>query len=260
MIVNEAKTLLKQLQQQCAEACDIAKTAARNSKSLSGANYYGNKFHEVVVALSANENRLRKVVSACQLEDAEINRVTGLLSTIKSITANATQRRQALQDIKLICDSVLLSHIEAMQADPIPQTEQVLPNVVVKGTRGYLEKIILQANGCYEHQWFDACSVMIRKFIENLIILVYERNGKEDEIKDPASNNYFMLGTLIDRYLVQKYWSIGRETQTSLPLIKELGDRAAHTRHFVATKPDVDKALKGFRVAAEELLHHANLK
>ena len=45
---------------------------------------------------------------------------------------------------------------------------------VVRNTRGYLEKMVTQINGCYEHQWYDASSVMIRKLAECLIFLVYD--------------------------------------------------------------------------------------
>ena len=43
-----------------------------------------------------------------------------------------------------------------------PQSQQVLPHSIVKNTRGYIEAVVRQINGCYENGWFDACSVMIR--------------------------------------------------------------------------------------------------
>src|SRR5258706_7631595 len=64
-------------------------------------------------------------------------------------------------------------------ADSTPRTEKVLPSSVVANTRGWYVKLIQQANGCYEHEWYDACSVMIRKFVEFLIIEVYEAHKKE---------------------------------------------------------------------------------
>jgi hypothetical protein len=51
-----------------------------------------------------------------------------------------------------------------------PSTEQILPHALVRGTRGYLERVCFQINGCYEQGWFDACAVMMRRLVETLII------------------------------------------------------------------------------------------
>jgi hypothetical protein len=138
-----------------------------------------------------------------------------------------------------------------------PATEHVLPLDVVKGTRKYLEQIVNQANGCYEKCWFDACSVMVRKLVEVFIIAVFEAKGEAGAIK--KDDNFLMLSGLVDAILARTDWNLGRETKTALPLLKSLGDRAAHNRHYMARKADVDKVLPGLRVMVEDLLHHANL-
>jgi hypothetical protein len=68
-----------------------------------------------------------------------------------------------------------------------------------------------------------------------------------------------MLSGLVDANLSRTDWNLGRETKTALPLLKSLGDRAAHHRHCIARNVDVDRMLPGLRVAVEELLHRANL-
>ena len=140
-----------------------------------------------------------------------------------------------------------------------PKTEQVLPLAVIEKTRGYYKNIILQANQCYETNCFDACSVMIRKFVEILIIDVYEQNGRARDIKD-AGGEFHMLSNLVNTILADTAFNIGRETKKYLPDIKSLGDRAAHNRRYLATKPDVDKLISPLRVIADELLHLAKLK
>jgi hypothetical protein len=130
---------------------------------------------------------------------------------------------------------------------------------VVDKTRGYLEKVVQQANGCYEHQWFDACAVMVRKFIEILIIEVFEAHGKAADIQD-GDKNYYMLGELVDRLLADATWTVGRKTKKYLPEIKTSGNRSAHNRRYVATRQDIDKFIPGLRVVADELLHLAKLK
>lgn len=143
-----------------------------------------------------------------------------------------------------------------------PKTEQVLPVALVKATRrNYLEKIILQANGCYERGWYDGCAVMMRRFIETMIIEVYEAHGKASEIKD-SSGHFIMLRDLLTKFLNDTTWNLQRETQRLLPEVKALGDSSAHARRFIAIKEDVDKLLQNgrYRVAAEDLIHLAKLK
>jgi hypothetical protein len=142
-------------------------------------------------------------------------------------------------------------------AASVPKTEHVLPSNVVKNTRKYLEQIVNQANGCYEKGWFDACSVMVRKLVEVLIIAVFEAKGEAEAVK--KDDNFLMLSGLVDATLARTDWNLGRETKTALPLLKSLGDRSAHNRHYMARKADVDKVLPGLRVTVEDLLHHANL-
>ncbi|MEH2141633.1 hypothetical protein [Nostoc sp.] len=55
-------------------------------------------------------------------------------------------------------------------------------------------------------------------------------------------------------------WNLGRETKQALPLIKNLGDRSAHSRRFLAKKQDIDKIVPGLRVVVDELLHLGGLK
>lgn len=152
--------------------------------------------------------------------------------------------------------------IAAMLPDPPPvepkMTEVLLPSLVSK-TRGYIQEIVLQANGCYEFRWFDACAVMIRKLVENLIIGVYEYQGRVPYIQG-SDGNFLMLGALIDRLLADSAFNLGRETKNGLPLIKAIGDRSAHNRHFMAKKPDVDKVIPYLRVMVPELLSHAGIK
>jgi len=187
-------------------------------------------------------------------------------SKIYPFLASMTMRKpkKALKDSQ---GYYLVAHVrdeyETKFADnacnPTPKTELVLPHSVVEGTRGYLQTVIQQANGCYEHQWFDACAVMIRKFAEILIIEIYEAHGRAGEIKD-RQGDFLMLRDLVSMIIADTAWSLSRETKKVLPVIKSLGDRSAHNRRYLAKQDDVDKVIPGLRVLTDDLLHLTNLK
>jgi len=260
MKASEAQALLTSLLNDAQKACEIARTAMRNRKSLAGDNPYGNRFHDMTIALSAAEGKLCPVLHGLNLSPEDLERFNRNLFIMKDTAATKPkQRADALKELRLLCQSVILPKIESISASPVPSTENVLPMSVVKGTRGYIEKVVVQANGTYEHRWYDACSVMIRRLVETLIIEVYEARKKAHEIKG-ADSNFLMLSHLVDRLLADPSFHLGRETKRGLPLIKSLGDRSAHTRYFLAKKEDIDKVIHDLRVVVDELLNLAGLK
>jgi hypothetical protein len=259
MKASEAQALLTSLLSDGEKGCEIARVAARNKKSLAGANPYGSRFHSVAVSLSTTEGKLRPHLSGLELQPADMEGFARNIALLRSTDAlTAKERADALKQLRLLIESVILPKIQGMTASPVPATEQVLPLAVVKGTRGYLEKIVVQANGCYEHQWYDACSVMVRKLVENLIILAYEAKGEAEEIK--KDGDFLMLKDLIGHLLKKNAWNLNRNTKKYLPDVKELGDLSAHSRHYLATKQDVDNIKSGLRVIVDDLLHVAGLK
>ena len=256
--MSEAKIIIVNLQKSCRDAVDIAKTASRNSVSLSGHNFYGDKFHAKIVEISSLQTKLQTTLTTV-FSETEIDRLNSFLSLLKSTSLSNKQRQDSLKELNLFCQSQIIPKVENFTVDYVPKTEQVLPFAVVQGTRTYFENMIIQANGCYEHGWYDSCSVMIRKFVESLIIVAFESKNEAHEIKD-SNDNFFMLENLINKITTKTDWNLQRDTKKFLPQIKSLGDRSAHNRHYLCTKPDVDKVLSGLRVIADDLLHIANLK
>ena len=139
------------------------------------------------------------------------------------------------------------------------KTELVIYFSLVRGTRGYLEKLVHQINGAYEHGWYDACAVMIRRLVETLIIEAYEAHNIPDSIKN-SQGDFLYLGDLISASINEQAWTLGRNAKKSLKELKDIGDKSAHSRRFVAQRQDVDKVIADLRVAVQELVYLAKLK
>lgn len=137
--------------------------------------------------------------------------------------------------------------------------EPVVYMALVKGTRGYIEKVAHQANGAYQHGWYDASAVMIRRLVETLIIECYETHKIEAAIKDVAGN-YLLLKDLVDKMLAEQTWTLGRNVRSVLPKLKELGDKSAHSRRYNAHRQDIDKLTPHLRETVQELVGLARLK
>ena len=130
---------------------------------------------------------------------------------------------------------------------------------LVKGTRGYIEKIANQANGAYENGWYDACAVMLRRLLETLLIESFEAAGKAAAIQN-TSGDFFYLRDMIDAALKEPSWNLGRNCKQAMPRLKDIGDKSAHSRRFVAQKGDLEKLLGDVRVVVQELVYLAKLK
>jgi hypothetical protein len=135
----------------------------------------------------------------------------------------------------------------------------IIPSVLFKGTRGYLEKVVNQANGAYSQGWFDASAVMVRRLLETLIIEAFENHNRSDEIKN-SSGDFFYLRDLISATIQCDAWNLTRNTKISLPKLKDVGDKSAHSRRFNAVRNDLESIKPDLRCSAEELLSLAGLR
>jgi len=157
-------------------------------------------------------------------------------------------------------------HAELKTLNPVPdeglraESNEVIPPALTRNTRGYIEKIANQINGCYERGWFDACAVMIRRLVETLIIEVFENQKLAHKIQDPKTGDFFYLRDLIDLTIKESSWNLGRNTKTALPHLKDIGDKSAHSRRFVAHRQDIEKHKNELRIVIQELIYLAKIK
>lgn len=144
-----------------------------------------------------------------------------------------------------------------------PRTARVIDPALIAGTRAYLEKITDQINGTYENGWYDACAVMLRRFIETLIIETYIEKNKESAIKK-TDGDFYSLKRLIDEACSGKDLNLSRDTKNILRKLKKLGDRSAHNRRFVAKRSYFDELFENLHLDMQTLIddfvHEAGFK
>ena len=144
-----------------------------------------------------------------------------------------------------------------------PRTARVIDPSLVAGTRGYLEKVADQINGTYENRWYDACAVMLRRFVETLIIETYIAKNIEGRIKD-ANGDFLTLQMLIDKARSDPDLNLSRNTKKVLLRLKKLGDLSAHNRRFVAKRSYFDELFEDLHLDMQTLIqdfvHEAGFK
>jgi hypothetical protein len=253
--------IIERIRDIVAEIDKVSKTARKHNKSLSGDNFYGNKFDGLRADLIQARKELEPVVERVGNADLKesMESLAPHFDTLANPDTSQSARSFAKKQLLFLVDSEVEPFIGSSGIGRGSITEEVIPMDVVRGTRGYIEKVALQANGCYESGWFDACAVMIRRLIETLIVECFEHYHKEAKIKD-SDGNYFPLKLLIAICLKEDAWTLSRNARDHLPKLKNIGDLSAHNRRFLATKSDIDRIHDGVRLAVEELIHLSRLK
>jgi hypothetical protein len=139
------------------------------------------------------------------------------------------------------------------------EKQLVLPFSIVRGTRGYIERVANQINGCYENGWYDSSAVMIRRLIETLIIETFEHHGLAVKIQN-TSGDFFYLRDLIDACMSEQAWNLTRNCKLALPKLKDIGDKSAHSRRYNAHRGDIAPLAADIRLVVQELIYLAALK
>jgi hypothetical protein len=170
-----------------------------------------------------------------------------------------TVAQKALQIAKEIQADAPVKYVPP-SAGTRPLSQNIIPHALVQNTRGYIERVVFQINGCYEKGWFDGCAVMMRRLLETLIIECFEAHGLSQKIKNPTTGDFFQLSDLITKLIQESSWNIGRSTKKDLPTLKSIGDQSAHSRRYNAHREDIDKLTLEFRIVCQELLYLSRLK
>jgi hypothetical protein len=167
----------------------------------------------------------------------------------------ANHIRDFVSAIQSDCKEVLLPPEAGLNASGQP----VVAVALVKGTRGYIERVAHQVNGCYDNGWYDACAVMVRRLLETLIIETFESHKIASKIKD-GNGDFFFLSELIQLTHAESSWNLTRNSKSALPKLKDIGDKSAHSRRYHAVRNDLDKLLPEIRVVVQELIYLSGLK
>lgn len=136
-----------------------------------------------------------------------------------------------------------------------------LPEPIWKNTRGYIEEVCRELNGCFYHAYYNAAAVMLRRLLETLIIEAYEHLDRETEIKD-GGGNYLMLSELAERVCGDKGHKgihLGRDSKKALKDARSVGNWSAHARRFLAHAGDLTRFQAGMRLLVQELIQIADL-
>lgn len=154
---------------------------------------------------------------------------------------------------------ILEKEIEYLENEDYIETDGSLLDMnKFMGAKGYLDKLIFQANHCFENNCYDACATLLRRILEILLILAYQNLNIDHEIKDTAGN-YFLLEKICNNAKQNKSLNLSR-IRNELDSFRNIGNYAAHRIEYNTTRNDIEKIIINYRTILEELYYKAGLK
>jgi len=231
-------------------ALNVAKTAKRNHKSLSGSNFYAEK----LARMRADATNIFRDLSGQSAGD--VSAMAEMIQDAFGPTTSPKRRRESARELLF---SLRTTWRASGSRAPASLDRSVLPlELLEPAGRSYLLTLGRQINGCYSADWYDASLVMMRRLLEVAIIDAYEEKSISHKVKG-ADGNYLHLTDLIGKALSETAWCLSRNAKKFLPQLRDLGHLSAHGKYFTARARDVEDVRLKFRVVVEELLGHAGL-
>lgn len=143
-------------------------------------------------------------------------------------------------------------------AQQIPLPDNFLPNTIGLGGRKHLENLRREINGSYEFGFYNSCAVMCRRLMECLLIEAFDAVGHRAAITG-GDGNLVGLADLLASAKSGSYIKLSRGAPRAAERVKETGDAAAHSRHYMTSHRDIDDLNPGFRQLISELANLAGL-
>lgn len=142
----------------------------------------------------------------------------------------------------------------------IEQLGTILPDTIFAGLPSNFRSLCKQINASYEKNLFDCTAVIMRRLLECLLVLSYQKAGIESEIMDKNGNHHISLDGIIKNVAQNSTIALSSNTKKDLALFKDLGNYSAHKIWYNCTKEDIKPHILKYRVIIEELLYKSGMK
>jgi hypothetical protein len=144
------------------------------------------------------------------------------------------------------------------KSEDIVSDDTIIPESLYANTRGFIVSLSKQINSSFENNIFDGCAVLMRRLLEVLLILTYEKMGIESEIKQ-SDGSYMLLNGIVSNATSHNKLGLSRNTKEGLEDFRVIGNFSAHKIYYNAKRKDITSVSKNYRATIEELLYKSGI-
>lgn len=142
----------------------------------------------------------------------------------------------------------------------VEQIGSILPDSLFDNLSPNVQSLCKQINASYEKNLFDCSAVMMRRLLEILLVLSYQKAGIETEITNSSGTHHVSLDKIIKNAEQNSTLALSSNTRNDMMLFKDLGNYSAHKIWYNCTQGDIKPHILKYRVIIEELMYKAGLK
>ena len=234
----------------------VLRTAIRNRFSLASHHFYAPKARADLARLRKSFLMLKRDYPYERFPRVAFQLATIEPLVLKLVEAFPSEPKAMLtliDEIIFKAESDLAAELDAPQAVlALSTSAPFLPNDLIADRHAILQKVLWEANRCYDSACYNACAAMIRRLVESLLIEAFEHQGIGNKIKQ--SGDYIEFGDLIGKAVAEPTLRLTRNTKRILPELKFFGDLAVHNRMALVRKDDLDRLHNATRAGIEELV------
>lgn len=140
----------------------------------------------------------------------------------------------------------------------VNQNGSVLPNELFNTLPSNVQSLCKQINASYENNLYDCTAVIMRRLLESLLVLSYQRAGIEADIMN--GSYHVTLDKMIKNAEQNRTLALSSNTKKEMALFKDLGNYSAHKIWYNCTQGDIKPYILKYRAIIEELLYKTGLK
>ncbi|CAN5141399.1 hypothetical protein BH10PSE1_BH10PSE1_28730 [soil metagenome] len=140
----------------------------------------------------------------------------------------------------------------------IPVPDNFLPVSISLGGRKHFEALRREINGAFEFGFYNSCAVMCRRLMECLLIEAFDVSGNKTAISG-GDGNLLGLNDILAKAKAGSHVKLSRSAPRVADKVKDSGDAAAHSRHYITSRRDIEDLNPGFRQLISELAALARL-
>lgn len=151
-----------------------------------------------------------------------------------------------------------IKHWKDNDSITVNQSGSILPTELFNTLPANVQSLCKQINSSYENNLFDCTAVIMRRLLESLLVLSYQKAGIETDIMN--GNYHVTLDKIIKNAEQNTVLALSSNTKKDMSLFKDLGNYSAHKIWYNCTQGDIKPHILKYRAIIEELLYKAGLK
>ncbi len=182
---------------------------------------------------------------------------TKVVSLIQIFPGKVSKQKEILEELKTIWHLEVRPELNRVERAFSVSTEIILPedSSLLSGKDKSIREITFEINRCFRSGAYNACSVMMRRLLETLIIKIHDKKGLSSNVQDVSTGYFLKLEQLIDVTVKNNVFGLSGNALKAFPKLKRLGDWGAHNYHILLRESDINNLKADARLCFEELLN-----